>query len=259
MPSTELLPKAKAAAQKALEIDDALAEAHAVLGFIIFWFDWNWNAAENQYKRALELNPNSANAHLFYAHLLSETGRHEEALAEVKRARELDPLSVYTNALEGQFLVHAGQTDEALARLQKTFELDPDHWLAHLFASSAYIEKGMFAEAVVEAHKASELMPAGSHSTAFEAYALAKSGKQAQARAELQNLLTLSKQRYVSPYNVALIYNGLGDRDETLAWLDRAVEQRDVRLVFLKVEPKWSNLRDDPGFQELLRRVGFKP
>jgi TolB-like protein/Tfp pilus assembly protein PilF len=259
MSSTELLPKAKAAAQKAIEIDDALAEAHAILGFIIFWYDWSWNAAENQYKRALELNPNSADTHLFYAHLLSETGRHAEALAEAKRARQLDPLSIYINANEGQFLIHAGQTDEGLARLQKTFELDPNYWLAHSLASSAYIEKGMFAEAVVEARKAKELLTVSTHSTAFGAYALAKSGKQAEARAMLEELLKLSTERYVPPYNIALIYNGLDERDETLAWLERGFEKRDVRMVLLKVEPKWNNLRADPRFQDLLRRVGFEP
>lgn len=120
MPATELFPKAKAAAQKAIEIDDRLADAHAILGFIIFWSDWNWKESENQCKRALELNPNCADAHTFYAHLLSNTGHHAEALAEIKRARELDPLSSRSNALEGQFLLHAGQTEKALARLQKT-------------------------------------------------------------------------------------------------------------------------------------------
>jgi DNA-binding winged helix-turn-helix (wHTH) protein/TolB-like protein/Tfp pilus assembly protein PilF len=157
MPTTELFPKAKAAAQKAIEIDDRLADAHAILGFIIYWYDWNWKESENQCQRALELNPNSADAHTFYAHLLSNTGHHAEALAEIKRARELDPLSSRINALEGQFLLHAGQTDKALTRLQKTFELDPNFWLAHLFASSTYIEKGMFPEAVAEARKAREL------------------------------------------------------------------------------------------------------
>src|SRR5262249_43609293 len=151
MPPTELLPKAKAAAQNAIELDNTLAGAHAELGFIIFWFDWDWNAAEAQYKRALNLDPNDADAHLFYAHLLSNTGRHAEALAEVKRARELDPLDLRINALEGQFLIHAGRTDEALARLQKTFEMDPNYWFAHQFAASAYIEKGMYSEASAEA------------------------------------------------------------------------------------------------------------
>ena len=258
MPPTELLPKAKEAAQKAIEIDDTLADAHAELGFIIFWYDWDWTAAENQYKRALELDPNGADTHLFYAHLLSNTGRHAEALAEVKRARELDPLNLRTNALEGQFLIHAGRADEALARLQKTFEMAPNYYFAHFFAASAYIEKGMFPEAIAEAQKARELSgPTNSHPMGFLGYALAKSGKQAEARALLEELLKRSTERYVSPYNIALIYNGLGERDNTFAWLERGYEKRDQRMVFLKVEPKWNNLRADPRFQDLLGRVGL--
>jgi len=142
-------------------------------------------------------------------------------------------------------------------RLQKTIELEPNFGFAHLFASSAYIEKGMYSEAIAEARKASELNPANSHSIAFLGYALAKSGKQAEARGVLEELLKRSTERYVSPYSIALTYNGLGERDEALAWLERALEQRDPRMVFLKVEPKWNNLRSDPRFQDLLRRVGF--
>jgi serine/threonine-protein kinase len=257
MPSTEFFPKAKAAAQKAIEIDDTLAEAHAELGFTIFWYDWDWNAAENQLKRALALNPNNADTHLFYAHLLSNTGRHAEGLAEVKRARELDPLDLRINGLEAQFLLHAGKPDEALAFLQKTLELNPNNWFAHMFASSAYIEKGMFAEAVVEASKSREINSANSQSIAQLSYALAKSGKQAEARGLLEEVLRSSKERYVSPGNIALIYNGLGERDETFAWLGRGYDRRDPKMVFLKVEPKWNNLRDDPRFKDLMRRVGF--
>src|SRR6266849_2999218 len=157
-------------------------------------------------------------------------------------------------AIEGQYHTHAGRTDEALAVLQKTFELEPNFWLAHLFASSAYIEKGMFAEAVAEARKARELSGVSTHPLAFLSYALAKLGKQAEARAVLEDLLKLSKERYVSPYNIALVYNGLDERDKTLAWLEKGYEQRDPKMTFLKVEPKWNNLRDDPRFQVLLRR-----
>ena len=122
-----------------------LAEAHSSLSSIIFWYEWDWNAAENQIKRAIELNPNNADAHIFYAYILSNTGRHEESLAEAKRAGELDPLSLVVSSLEGLFLFHAGQPDEALAKLQKTFEMDSNFALAHLFAASVYIEKGMYA------------------------------------------------------------------------------------------------------------------
>lgn len=257
MTPTEFLPKGKAAAQKAIEIDDALAEAHTALGACIFWYDWNWNEAENQYKRALDLNPNSADTHLFYAHLLSNTGRHGEALPEIKRARELDPLSPFVGALEGQFLLHAGRTDEALDRLHKTFELAPGFWLPHLFASSAYIEKGMYREAVAEAQRAKELSPNQTISVAYGSCALAKAGKRDEAKAALDSLLNLSKERFVPPTHIALIYNGLGETDKALAWLEKGYEQRDAKMAFLKVEPKWNNLRNDPRFLDLMKRVGF--
>jgi eukaryotic-like serine/threonine-protein kinase len=257
-PPREVMPKAKAAANKALEIDAALAEAHAVLGFIIFWHDWDWNAAENQFKRALELDPNNADTLIFYAGLLSNTGRHAEALAEARRARELDPLNLRTNVLEAQYLIYAGNADEALARLQKTLELDPNYWFAHQFRATALIEKGMYAEAVAAARKSLESNFV-TRTISFLAYALAKSGKRAEARAELEKLLKLSRESYVPPFNIALIYNGLGESDETLRWLERGIETRDPRMTFLKVEPKWNNLRDDARFQNLLRRMNFPP
>jgi len=257
MPSSEFMPKAKAAANKAIEIDDTLAEAHTNLGHIMFWYDWDWNAAENQHKRALELDPNSADALQFYAHLLSNTGQHAEALAKIKRARELDPLNLRINALEGLYLLHAGQTDEAVARLQKTLELDPNFRLANMFAARAYIEKGMFAEAIAATRKARELSAISSEPIAFGAYALAKSGKVAEARAALDELLKSSKERYVPPYNIALIYNALSESDKALDYLEKGFAEKDVRMVFLKVEPKWNNLRNEPRFVNLMRRMNF--
>ncbi len=251
---TEFLPKAQAAANKAIELDDALAEAHGSLGATLFW-QWNWNEAENQLRRALELNPNEVNAHIFYAQLLSNTGRHQEALAEIKRARELDPLFPFAGALEGQFLLHAGKPDEALDRLRKTFELAPNFWMPHLFAASVYAKKGLFEEAVAEARKARELSPAQTVSIASESYALAKSGKNDEARILLNELLKLSETRFVPPYHFALIYNGLGETDKTFEWLEKGYEQRDPKLAFLKVGPKWNNLRSDPRFVELLQRL----
>jgi eukaryotic-like serine/threonine-protein kinase len=256
MSPAEFFPKAKAAAQKAIEIDNTLADANAVLGFITFWFDWNWNEAENQFKRALELDPDNADAHIYYANLLSNMKRHDEALAEAKRARELDPLNLRINALEAQFLIHAGQTDEALARLQKTLELNPDYWLARIFTVSAYIEKGMYGEAVTAARGARDVYDS-TRTIAFLGFALAKSGKQREARAELERLTKLSAERWVSPYNVAMISNGLDEREKTIRWLERGIEQRDPRVTFLKVEPKWNNLRSDARYQDLLRRIGL--
>jgi TolB-like protein/DNA-binding winged helix-turn-helix (wHTH) protein/Tfp pilus assembly protein PilF len=257
-PSNEIFPQARAAAQKAIEIDDTLAVAHAQLGFITFWYDWEWDASENKLKRALELDPDSADAHLFYAHLLSNTGRHAQALAEAKRARELDPLNLRVNALEGQFLIHAGHTDDALTRLQDALEMDSNYFLTHLYLSSVYIEKGMYSEAISEARRAREISGARStYSESFLGYALAKAGKEAEARSLLDGLFKTWAEGNVSGYHIALIYKGLGQHDEALAWLERAYAQRSPAMVFLKVEPKWNDLRSDPRFQDLLRRVGL--
>ncbi len=254
---TEVLPKSKAAAYQAIEIDDGLSEGHAALGMTIFWGDWDWTGAEDQFKRALELNPNDVNVHLFYAHSLSNLGRHAEALAEIKLARELDPLFPLCNALEGQFLLHAGRVEEALERLRITFELAPNFWMPHVFASSVYTEKRMYMEAIAEARQARELSPYQTASVAYEGYALAKAGRRDEARAVLNELLKLSTERFIPPAHIALIYNGLGDRDKTFEWLEKGYEERDPKMTFLKVEPKWKNLRDDPQFKDLLRRMSF--
>ena len=257
MPASEVGPKAKAAALQAVEMDGNLAEAHAVLAFSLFMYEWAWDAAEKHCQRALELDPNSADSHWVYAHLCSNVGRHKEALAKIARARELDPLSGLINAMEGQFLLHAGRTDEAIARLREAIELDSRSRVAHMFAASAYIEKGLFSEAVAEAGAAHALSPSATQHLAYEAYANAKLGKQAEARKALENLLHLSRDRYVPPYNIALTYMGLDNLVEALTWLERAFEDRDPRMIFLKVEPKWRDLRDHPRFIRLLARLNL--
>jgi serine/threonine-protein kinase len=253
IPPAEAILKSKAAGQKAIEIDNTLGEAHGSLCMGIFWHDWDWQSAEKECLRAIEIDPNNSDFHGNYALVLSNTGRHAEALAEAKRSRELDPLNLAQSALEGQYLLHAGRPDEALKRLQKTSELEPNFWMPHLFAASAYIEKGMFAEAIAEARKEYELT--GRNDIPFGTYALAKSGKRDEARAVLKELLKSSATKYVSPYNIALIYNALDERDNALDWLQKGYEQRDPKMTFLKVEPKWNNLRSDPRFITLLKRM----
>jgi len=256
MPTSEVGPKATAAARRAVEMDESLAEAHAVLGFNLFMYEWNWSTAEKHAKRALELNPNSADSLWMYAHLCSNAGRHEEALAKIARARELDPLSGLINSMEGQFLLHAGRTDEAVARLREALEIDPKSRVGHKFLASAYIERGLFSEAIAEAAAASALSLATQH-IAYESFAHAKLGKLAEARCVLERLLQLSTKRYVPPYNIALTYMGLGEDSEVLAWLDRAFEERDPRMVFLKVEPKWKSLHDNGRYVRLLKRMNL--
>ena len=257
VPSWEVMPKAKAAAQKAIEIDESLAEAHAILGMITFWYDWDWQAAERQFTRALEINPNSPEARFGYAHLLSNLMRHERAMTEIKRAIELDPLSLRNNAVEGQILFFAGRHDESLDRLRKTIDLEPNFWLAQLFISRVYTEKGMHREAVAAAQKASDIT-GNSQSVAFRAYALARSGNRTEARALLDELLKLSDTTYVPPFNIAVVYNGLGETEKTLDYLEKGLAEKDGRLIFLKVEPMWAGLRSEPRFAALLRQLNFE-
>lgn len=256
MRPAEAISKSNAAAQKAIEIDDTLLEAHESLCMGKFWHDWDWKAAEKECLRGLEIDPNNADSHGNYAIILSNTGRHAEALAEAKRSRELEPLNLPQSALEGQYLLHAGRVDEALIRLQKTSELEPNFWMPHSFAASAYIEKGMFAEAISEARKEYELT--GRNDIPFGTYAQAKSGKRDEARAVLKELLKSSATKYVSPYNIALIYNALDERENSLEWLEKAFVQRDPKMTFLKVEPKWNNLRGEPRFVDLMKRMKFE-
>ena len=257
MPANQAMPKAKAAALKAIELDPQLAEAHSNLGHIYFWYEWNWEAAEAEHQKALELDPDSPDALQFYAHLLSSTGRHAEALAKMKRARELDPLNLRVNAVEGMLLLHAGQTHEAVNRLQKTLELSPNHRLALMMAARAFTENGMLDEAVAATNKAREISPESSEPTAYGSYALAKLGKFEEANAALDGLLKSQDVRYVPPYNIALTYNALGESGKALVYLEKAFAERDVRMVWLKVEPKWNNLRSEPRFIELIGRMSL--
>lgn len=254
LPSWETVPKAKEATSRALEIDPGISEGYTLLGLISFWYDWDWQAAEKHYQRALDLDPKSADARYAYAHLLSNSGRYERALAEIKLARELDPLALGTHAQEGQILFFAKDYDNALDRLQKTIDLDPNFWLSHLFISRVFTEKGMHSEAVAEAKKAGELS-GNSLSHAYRAYALAKWGKLSDARAVLDELLKSSKETYVPAYNIALAYNAVGERERALEHLEKGFRERDVRMVFLRVESLWDSLREEPRFIELIKRM----
>jgi DNA-binding winged helix-turn-helix (wHTH) protein/TolB-like protein/tetratricopeptide (TPR) repeat protein len=255
IPADEAMPRAKAAALRAVELDETLADSHVAVGWTAFWYDWDWGEVEKRCQRALALDPNNAAAQFLYAHLNSNLGRHEEAIKMGRRARELDPLSLITNSAEGQFHFFAGRSDEALSRLQKTLELDPNFWHAHLVLSMVYTEKGAFAEAVAEADKAAKVSGGNSQAVATKGYGLAKSGKPAEARGVLTELQTSSTARYVAPYNIALIYNALGDTDAALGYLEKAFAEKNVLMVFLKVEPKWNNLRSDSRFISLLKRM----
>ncbi|HEY3166455.1 MAG TPA: tetratricopeptide repeat protein, partial [Candidatus Binatia bacterium] len=182
MPPKEAFPQAKAAAEKALQIDDSLAEPHATLVLVHMWFDWDWAAAETEAKRGIHLNPNSGFCHWAYAHLLSNLGRHDEAIIHAARARELDPLSLITNTREGAVLYFAGRYDQAKARLQKTIELDPTFWVAHLFLGQVHLQKGNYPAALEEFSKAKEFSRGNSEAISMIGYASARAGDAAKAR-----------------------------------------------------------------------------
>jgi DNA-binding winged helix-turn-helix (wHTH) protein/TolB-like protein/Tfp pilus assembly protein PilF len=251
----DAVARSRAAERKALEIDDTLGEGHIARCMGIFWYDWDWQAAENECRRAIELEPGNAEFHGHYAMVLSSTGRHSEALSEAQRSRELNPLDLTQSALEGLYLLRAGRPDEALQRLKKTSEIEPDFWMTHMFAASAYIDKGMYDEAIAESNREKQLT--GENLMPFGGYALAKSGRTAEARAILKELMKISPMRQIPSYNIALLYNALDEPDKTLEWLEKGHAQRDPNMTFLKVEPKWNNLRNERRFIDLMKGMNF--
>jgi tetratricopeptide (TPR) repeat protein len=258
VPSKDCLPQAKAAALKALEIDESLAEAHASLSFSLIWYDWDWVGGEKEARRAIALNPNSSVAHFAYGHVLSDLGRHKEAIVEIARARELDPIFLLPRALEGMFFHHARRDDEARATLQKVLDLDPNFWVTHLVLGKVYTQQRKYPDAIAEFTKAKEFSHGNSETIASIGYVDALAGDMAKARAVLDELMALSNQHYIPPVNVALIYNGLKDQNEGIAQLEKACEERDVRLTLLKVDPRWDSFRANPRFVAILKRIGLQ-
>jgi len=250
----EAHPKAKAAAEKALELDETLAEAHASLG-IIKTDEWDWTGAEREYKRASELNPNLADAHQRYSIYLSNMGRHTEALAEIKRAQELDPLRISLRGQEGAALYFARRHDEAIQQLQNVIKLEPDNGFAHVFLGYTYAAKGMYTQAIAEYQKYISIEGETTSPLCYLGYALAQSGKRSEAQTILDKLKTTKE--YVSPAELAVLYVGLEDKEGAIASLERAYVAHDLQMQYLKVDAHCDSLRSDPRFQDLMRRVGL--
>jgi TolB-like protein/DNA-binding winged helix-turn-helix (wHTH) protein/Tfp pilus assembly protein PilF len=257
--SDEAMPKAKAAALKALEIDDTLAEAHASLALVHNVYDWNWVGAETEFKRAIELNPNYANARHWYAMFLSAAGRHDEALAEIRRAKEIDPVSLIISTNEGWILFCARQYDAAIEQLGKTVELDQGFANAHYKLALVYEAKGMYKEAVKEYLKDEALSGTSQEVVAMLRAAYSKSGWEGYCQRQLNQLKKESKEGYVSPKSFVMAYLQLGEKDRAFEWLEKAYGERGELLLYLKVDPRFDPLRSDPRFEDLLRRVGHTP
>jgi DNA-binding winged helix-turn-helix (wHTH) protein/TolB-like protein/Tfp pilus assembly protein PilF len=248
-------PRARAALTLALEKDEKLGEAHASLGFILMNYYWDWAEAEKRFKRAIELNPNYAMAHNWYSQHLAFMARSREAIREAKRAQEIDPLSPWTNSNIGFVSYLARQYDEAILACQKTLELDPEFAVAHMIMGLSYVQKKMYDEGLSELQRAK----ANPDSRALLAYAYAVAGKRSEALKILAELDQLSKQKYVSPFPVAVAYTGLGENDRAFEALEKAYRERSWGMGMLEVNSVFDPLRSDQRFPVLLRRVNLTP
>jgi TolB-like protein/DNA-binding winged helix-turn-helix (wHTH) protein/Flp pilus assembly protein TadD len=253
LPQREFMPKARAAALRALEIDDNLPEAHTALALIVQNYDWDWQTSEKEFRRAIELNPNYATAHHWYAEHLAWQGRFEDALRESERARQLDPLSLIIATDNGAILYYSRQYDRAIARFRAVREMDPEFWRAGLVVF-AYSQKGMFAEALKELEAKN---PKGPYDFGTLAYIYGRSGQMAQARLALEKLEQLNPRQALDPAPFIRAYVGMGDTDQAFVWLEKTYLQRGNTMVTLQVDPLYDPLRGDPRFEDLLGRVGL--
>jgi TolB-like protein/DNA-binding winged helix-turn-helix (wHTH) protein/Flp pilus assembly protein TadD len=243
------------AATKALELDDSIAEAHAALGLARSVHEWDWPMGEREFRRAIDLNPGYATAHSWYAQILMMTGRTEESLAENNQAEKLDPLSPGRYALLAEQLTWAGQYDQAIEKCNKALELEPSSATAHLRLGIAYEAKKDYEKAIAELEKARDLSDRSAYFLRSLGHAYAEARRRGQAHQVLLELREYSKRRYVSPFSFALVYTGLGDREEAFDWLEEAYQQRDPSLSTMRRDPRLDPLRSDPRFRDLLRRV----
>lgn len=254
----EALPKANAAALKAIEINPQSAEAHASLGLILD-HRLDWPAAEAEFKRALQLDPTYANAHHWYGDYLSIKGRHDEALAEAKKALELDPLNLMIGTWVGLRYYLAHQFDRAVEQGRNTVALDPNFAAAHLLLGESYVQIGAHQQGLAELQKAASLSGNSPLYLAQVAVAHASAGRKAEALQIASQLQKISRQRYVSPYGLAQIYAALNDKDQTFKWLQAAYEDHSVWMSYLAVDPVFDRFRSDSRFQSLLRRLALLP
>jgi TolB-like protein/DNA-binding winged helix-turn-helix (wHTH) protein/Tfp pilus assembly protein PilF len=255
VPPAASVERARAAATKALQLDDGLAEAHTSLALVTENYDWDWPAAEKEYRRAIQLNPNYATAYQWYAEYLTWLGRFDEALRASERARELDPLSLIIAADNGMIFYYSRQYDRAATKLNAVLEMDPNFSRGHMVRET-YVEKGEFAEALADIEQCRTMFGMTAY-WASMAHTLGRAGRTAEAQHALAELEGLNRAQPVGPDAFAWAYAGMKDKDHTLLWLNKSYAQRSNAMTTLKVEPSYDFLRSDPRFQELIRRVGL--
>jgi DNA-binding winged helix-turn-helix (wHTH) protein/tetratricopeptide (TPR) repeat protein len=257
LPPKEAFPAAKEAAKRALEMDDGLAEAHASLGFIHFYYDWNATDAIAEFRRALADNPNYAMAHSWYSENLAAMGRFQESVAEAQHAMEDDPLSLIIGSNAGWTLSLAGKSDEAIEVLKKAIDIDPGFPRTHFRLGRAYAQKKSYELAIAELERAVNLSTGDACYKGSLGYVYAISGRENQARKVLQDLQSRLGQPYVPSYAIALVYAGLGENDHAMSWLQRAFDDRSTSMVYLRLDPELSSLHSDPRFEQLSHRINF--
>jgi TolB-like protein/DNA-binding winged helix-turn-helix (wHTH) protein/Tfp pilus assembly protein PilF len=257
LPPRQAMPEAKAAALKALQLDGTLAEAHTSLAMVHLLYDWDLAASDQEFRRAIELDPNYTAAHHWYSHCLLPLGRTEESLAESKRALELEPLQLVVDLHLGWHYLYTRQYDQAIEQFRKTLELDNAFPQTQRFAAWGYLQKGMHSEAIGALRSALDSLQRNPQIEGELGHALAVAGRRAEALAMLDGLGQLSETRYVSPYSIALIHAALGNHDQALAWLDKAYAERSDYMPYLQLEPMLDGLRSDHRFTALVRRVGL--
>lgn len=254
----DVAPNAKMAAMKALSLDESLAEAHAALGLIESTYDWDWNSAEREFRRAIELNPGYVSAYLWYGlTCLASTGRMNEALAAIRKARDLDPLSPITNTNLASVLLRMGRYDEAIRIYRETIDLEPSFFWAYRDLGLALFEKRSFGEAIDALRKAHSISGGNPGVMAALGYCYGALGQTNLARNMLNQLQELSKRSYVPPYHIAAVYAGLGQPAQALEWLDRAYQDRSSWMNGVKVDPLFGSLRPDPRFASILKKMGL--
>src|SRR5258706_5527034 len=250
-------PKAKAAAVKALEIDDTLPEAHTSLAWVKTQYDWDWAGAERKFKQAIALNPDYTPAHYWYALFLSAMGRHDEAIAQAQCACEIEPLSLLPNTVLGWTFYFGRQYSEAVEQLRKTVEMEPTFSFVRMLLGGAYEQMGIYFEAVAEFNAAVSGTGSRTQSLAALGHGYATSGRRGEAMEVLKELQEAQKRKYIAPFFMALIYTGLSEKEQAFVWLERAYEGRSWGLLWLKVDPRFDSLRSDSRFTELLCRIGL--
>ncbi len=254
----EAFPKGKAAATKALQLDQTLAEAHASMAYVKTYYDWDWVGAEEEFRRGLELNPNYADVHHSYSRFLASLGRVAEARAELKRAQELDPLSLLVQANAGVISYFGREYDQAIQELQKIKELNPKFPVPYWGIGLCYEQKGMYQEAVDQLQKGIAVSGGrGANSIASLGHAYGLAGQHGEAQKILAELEKRSKKTYVSSYQIALVYLGLRQNDKAMKQLENAYQEHSTLLTYLKMDPRFDPLRSDPRFRDLLHRVGL--